>query len=69
MHMLRQLYVIGSTLITVVSALLKMSLGGSMMAASAWFAVQSDFDTTLTVIAAMFFIWGFVIFVRALGQG
>jgi hypothetical protein len=66
MRILRRFYVIVSTLIMVVSALLKLAVGASMMSGSAWIAVQSG-DMTVIVIMAIFFVWGFVIFVRALG--
>jgi hypothetical protein len=66
MRILRRFYVIVSTLITIVSALVKVALAISMMAGSAWLAVWGS-DTTVTVIAAVPFIWGFMIFVRALG--
>jgi hypothetical protein len=66
MRILRRFYLIVSTLIVVVTALVKVAIGVSMMAGSGWVAIESG-DTTVVVIAAVPFIWGLVIFVRALG--
>jgi hypothetical protein len=66
MRFLRQFHVFGSTLITVTAAVLKLILGTAMMVLSAWLAYLGG-AIIWTVIMAAFFIWGFVIFVRALG--